>query len=80
VAYSWEKLGESSNEFDKINPPILGRVGLSPTEVVTDKEFSNLFVKDKDGKYWRLCLEDYDGKMIEIIGLSADIARQISYY
>lgn len=35
-----------------------GWVGMEPVEVVGENDFGNLMIKDKDGKYWRLCPED----------------------
>lgn len=35
-----------------------GWVGIEPVEVVGENDFGNLMIKDKDGKYWRLCPED----------------------
>ena len=32
--------------------------GIEPDQVVGDNDFGNLMVKDKSGRYWRLCPED----------------------
>jgi hypothetical protein len=42
---------------DEINQS-WGWVGISAAEVVGENDFGNLMVRDKDGKYWRLCPED----------------------
>jgi hypothetical protein len=39
-------------------------VGIEPIEVVGENDFGNLIIKDKDGKYWRLCPEDLSCKVI----------------
>src|ERR1700738_4659214 len=36
-----------------------GWVGIAPAEVVGENDFGNLIVKDEDGRYWRLCPEDF---------------------
>lgn len=41
-----------------------GWVGLDPVEVVGENDFGNLMIKDKDGKYWRLCPEDLSCKVV----------------
>jgi len=35
-----------------------GWTGIDPDEVVGENDFGNLIVKDKEGKYWRICPED----------------------
>ena len=35
-----------------------GWSGIDPEEVVGENDFGNLIIKDKAGKYWRLCPED----------------------
>lgn len=46
-----------------------GWVGIEPVEVVGENEFGNLIIKDVDGKYWRLCPEDY---YCEVIAANRD--------
>ena len=41
-----------------------GWVGLDPIEVVGENDFGNLMIKDKDGKYWRLCPEDLSCEVV----------------
>lgn len=41
-----------------------GWVGMVPVEVVGENDFGNLMIKDKDGKYWRLCPEDLSCKVV----------------
>lgn len=41
-----------------------GWVGIEPVEVVGENDFGNLMIKDKDGKYWRLCPEDLSCKVV----------------
>ncbi|MDR2212530.1 MAG: DUF1851 domain-containing protein [Pseudomonadales bacterium] len=33
-------------------------VGIEPVEVIGENDFGNLIIKDKSGRYWRLCPED----------------------
>ncbi|MCL2310548.1 MAG: DUF1851 domain-containing protein [Proteobacteria bacterium] len=35
-----------------------GWAGIEPAEVIGENDFGNLIIKDKSGKYWRLCPED----------------------
>ena len=35
-----------------------GWVGLTPDMVVGENDFGNLIIRDKEGRYWRLCPED----------------------
>jgi hypothetical protein len=54
-----------------------GWIGLEPAEVVGENDFGNLMIKDKDGRYWRLCPEDCSCKMVasnhqELDALSSD--------
>ena len=35
-----------------------GWVGIEPDEIVGENDFGNLVIKDKRGKFWRLCPED----------------------
>lgn len=35
-----------------------GWTGIIPVEVVTENDFANLILKDKNDKFWRLCPED----------------------
>ncbi|MEL7488204.1 MAG: T6SS immunity protein Tdi1 domain-containing protein [Pseudomonadota bacterium] len=35
-----------------------GWTGIDPLRVVSQNDFGNLIIRDKDGKYWRLCPED----------------------
>lgn len=54
-----------------------GWVGMEPVEIVGENDFGNLMIKDKDGKYWRLCPEDLSCKVIaenrkELDALSQD--------
>jgi hypothetical protein len=41
-----------------------GWSGLSPTEVVTENDFGNLIVRDDDGRFWRICPEELDCKVV----------------
>jgi hypothetical protein len=41
-----------------------GWTGLKPDQIVGDNDFGNLMVKDKTGRYWRLCPEDLYCKVI----------------
>jgi len=41
-----------------------GWTGIEPTEIVGQNDFGNLIVKDKLGKYWRICPEDVYCKVI----------------
>ncbi|PZQ24773.1 MAG: DUF1851 domain-containing protein [Stenotrophomonas acidaminiphila] len=41
-----------------------GWSGLKPDSIVGDNPFGNLIVKDKEGRYWRLCPEDLYCRMI----------------
>ena len=54
-----------------------GWTGIKPSEVVGQNDFGNLMVRDVDGKYWRLCPEDLDCRIVattrsEFDTLSAD--------
>jgi hypothetical protein len=33
-------------------------VGIEPVDIIGENDFGNLIIKDKVGKYWRLCPED----------------------
>jgi len=51
--------------------------GIEPAQVVGDNDFGNLIVKDKHGRYWRLCPEDAYCKIVandrsELDALSQD--------
>lgn len=35
-----------------------GWLGIEPVEVVGENDFGNLLIKDREGRYWRLCPED----------------------
>ena len=35
-----------------------GWIGIEPVEVIDQNSFGNLIVKDRSGKFWRLCPED----------------------
>jgi len=35
-----------------------GWTGIEPAEVVGENEFGNLMVRDRQGRYWRVCPED----------------------
>lgn len=35
-----------------------GWVGIEPEEIVGENDFGNLMIRDRDGRYWRLCPED----------------------
>lgn len=35
-----------------------GWTGIIPVEIVTENDFANLILKDKNDKFWRLCPED----------------------
>jgi hypothetical protein len=41
-----------------------GWTGIEPAEVIGENDFGNLIIKDKSGKYWRLCPEDCHCKVI----------------
>ena len=41
-----------------------GWAGLKPVQIVGDNDFGNLMVKDKSGRYWRLCPEDLYCKVV----------------
>jgi hypothetical protein len=41
-----------------------GWVGIAPIEIVHENDFGNLIIKDKKGKFWRLCPEDVYCKVI----------------
>jgi hypothetical protein len=54
-----------------------GWIGIDPLEIVGDNDFGNLMVKDKGGRYWRLCPEDLECKVVasdraELDALSQD--------
>ena len=54
-----------------------GWTGIRPSEVVGQNDFGNLMVRDVDGKYWRLCPEELDCRVVantrsELDALSAD--------
>ena len=38
--------------------------GLDPERIVGDNDFGNLMIKDKSGRYWRLCPEDLYCKVV----------------
>ncbi|WP_269532842.1 T6SS immunity protein Tdi1 domain-containing protein [Chitinimonas sp. BJYL2] len=35
-----------------------GWIGIEAEEIVGENDFGNLLIRDKNGKYWRLCPED----------------------
>lgn len=37
-----------------------GWIGIDPLEIVGDNDFGNLMIKDREGRYWRLCPEDLE--------------------
>jgi hypothetical protein len=37
---------------------------MEPVEIVGENDFGNLMIKDKDGKYWRLCPEGLSCKVV----------------
>ena len=41
-----------------------GWVGLDPIEVVGENDFGNLIIKDKSGRYWRLCPEELSCEVV----------------
>jgi len=41
-----------------------GWVGMEPIEVVGENDFGNLMIKDKNGKYWRLCPEELSCEVV----------------
>ena len=41
-----------------------GWTGIQPEAVIAENDFGNLIIKDKHGKYWRLCPEDVYCKVI----------------
>jgi Domain of unknown function (DUF1851) len=54
-----------------------GWTGLQAYEVVGENDFGNLMIKDKAGRYWRLCPEDLSCRIVastreELDRLSAD--------
>lgn len=50
-----------------------GWVGFKFIEIVGENEFGNFIVKDEDGKYWCLCLEDCYCKIIVINCFEFDV-------
>jgi hypothetical protein len=41
-----------------------GWVGIEPEEIVGENDFGNLMIRDREGKYWRLCPEDVYCKVV----------------
>jgi hypothetical protein len=41
-----------------------GWAGLDPDQIVGDNDFGNLMIKDKSGRYWRLCPEDLNCRVV----------------
>lgn len=41
-----------------------GWTGLEPVEVVGENDFGNLMIRDRDGRYWRLCPEDLSCEIV----------------
>ena len=41
-----------------------GWTGLEPDQIVGDNDFGNLMIKDRSGRYWRLCPEDLYCKVV----------------
>ena len=41
-----------------------GWTGLQPAQIVGDNDFGNLMIKDRSGRYWRVCPEDLSCKVI----------------
>mgnify|MGYP000870061452 FL=1 len=41
-----------------------GWIGIDPEEVVGENDFGNLIVRDRSGKYWRICPEDVYCKVV----------------
>ena len=39
-------------------------IGMEPVEIVSENDFGNLMIKDKDGKYWRLCPEELSCEIV----------------
>lgn len=52
-----------------------GWVGVDPVEVVDQNSFGNLIIKDRDGKFWRLCPEDV---YCEVIAKDCDELHDLS--
>lgn len=41
-----------------------GWTGLAPEQIVGDNDFGNLMIKDRAGRYWRICPEDLYCKIV----------------
>ncbi|AUI85919.1 DUF1851 domain-containing protein [Vibrio azureus] len=41
-----------------------GWVGIEPIEIVGENDFGNLMIEDVNGRFWRLCPEDVDCKLV----------------
>lgn len=39
-------------------------VGINPVDVVCENDFGNLIVKDANGRFWRICPEELECKII----------------
>lgn len=52
-----------------------GWIGIEPVEIVGENDFGNLIIKDREGKYWRLCPEDC---LCEVIAANRTELDQIS--
>lgn len=50
-----------------------GWTGLEPDQMVGENDFGNLMIKDRTGRYWRLCPEDLYCKIIA--GSRAELDR-----
>ena len=54
-----------------------GWTGIEPEEIVGENEFGNLMVRDRRGRYWRICPEDLYCKVVakdrdELVAISKD--------
>jgi len=52
-----------------------GWAGIDPVEIVDKNSFGNLIIKDRNGKYWRLCPEEV---YCEVIAKSCDEMNGLS--
>lgn len=41
-----------------------GWIGLDPVEVVGENDFGNLIIEDTEGRYWRLCPEECECRLV----------------
>ena len=59
-----------------------GWTGLDPDQIVGDNDFGNLMVKDRSGRYWRVCPEDLSCKVVadsrsalDVLSVAQDFLR-----